>query len=84
MITLRHGPGDGERVFYDVSREELESFAKRRALIPLPVPVGRKKDELERTEVSWEALAFRLADAPSGRLVGRMTQISVVMSSSGT
>jgi SAM-dependent methyltransferase len=52
VITLRHGPGYGERVFYDVSREELEGFAKRRALIPLPLPVGRKKDELQRNEVS--------------------------------
>ena len=66
VITLRHGPGDGERLFYDVSREELEGFAKRRALIPLPVPVGRKKDELQRSEVSWETLAFRLADDGTG------------------
>ncbi|WP_228143513.1 class I SAM-dependent methyltransferase [Marinobacter gudaonensis] len=68
VITLRHGPGDGERLFYDVSREELESFAKRRVLIPLPLPVERKKDELQRDEVSWETLAFRLADDGTGAL----------------
>ncbi|MDK8465391.1 methyltransferase domain-containing protein [Marinobacter sp. SS13-12] len=68
VITLRHGPGDGERLFYDVSREELEVFAKRRALIPLLLPVRRNKDELQRDEVSWETLAFRLADDGTGAL----------------
>jgi SAM-dependent methyltransferase len=60
VVTLRHGPGDGERVFYDVSREELEAFAKHRALIPVALPAGRNDDELKRIEVTWETLAFRL------------------------
>ncbi|WP_227506136.1 class I SAM-dependent methyltransferase [Marinobacter psychrophilus] len=60
VVTLRHGPSDGERVFYDVSREELEAFARHRALIPIALPAGRNDDELKRPEVSWETLAFRL------------------------
>jgi SAM-dependent methyltransferase len=60
VVTLRHGPSDGERVFYDVSREELEAFAKHRALIPVALPTGRNDDELKRIEVTWETLAFRL------------------------
>jgi len=59
VVTLRHGSGDGERVFYDVSREELEAFAKHRALIPVALPAGRNDDQLKRPEVSWETLAFR-------------------------
>ncbi|UQG62640.1 hypothetical protein MIH18_23245 (plasmid) [Marinobacter sp. M3C] len=59
VITLRHGPGDGERVFYDVSAEELETFAKRRALIPIPLPLCGSDDELMRPEVSWETLGKR-------------------------
>jgi SAM-dependent methyltransferase len=68
VVTLRHGPGDGERVFYDVSREEVEAFAKRRALIPVVLSTGRNDDELKRSEVSWETLAFRLADDGTGAL----------------
>ena len=68
VVTLRHGPGDGERVFYDVSREELELFAKHRALIPVALPTGRNDDELKRPEVSWETLGFRLADDGTGAL----------------
>jgi len=68
VVTLRHGPGDGERVFYDVSREEVEAFAKRRALIPFVLSIGRNDDELKRSEVSWETLAFRLADDGTGAL----------------
>jgi len=68
VVTLRHGPSDGERVFYDVSREELEAFAKHRALIPVALPTGRNADELKRPEVSWETLAFRLADDGTGAL----------------
>jgi SAM-dependent methyltransferase len=60
VVTLRHGPGDGERVFYDVSREELEAFAKHRAFIPVALPTGRNDDELKCIEVTWETLAFQL------------------------
>lgn len=28
VITLRHGPGDGARVFYGVSTEELDGFCQ--------------------------------------------------------
>jgi len=68
VVTLWHDPSDGERIFYDVSREELEAFAKHRTLIPIALPAGRNDDQLKRSEVSWETLAFRLADDGTGAL----------------
>jgi len=68
VITLRHGPGDSEREFFEVSREELESYAKRRALIPLQVPTKHAEDQLKRPEVSWETLVYRLPDDGTGAL----------------
>ena len=37
VVTLRHGPGDDERRFYEVSAQEFELFARQRALISLHV-----------------------------------------------
>ena len=37
VITLRHGPGGGERQFYEVSRAELDGYAKQRAVMPVPL-----------------------------------------------
>jgi hypothetical protein len=76
VVTLRHGPSDGERVFYDVSREELEIFAKHRALIPVALPPARNDDELKRSEVSQETLVFWLASAACG-VVGGMIQANI-------
>lgn len=68
VITLRHGPGDGERVFHEVSREELEAFARRRALVPLPMPSVAREDLLKRDQVTWETVALRLPDDGTGAL----------------
>jgi protein-L-isoaspartate O-methyltransferase len=78
VVTLRHGPSDGEHVFYDVSREELEVFAKHRALIPVALPPARNDDELKRSEVSQETLVFWLASAACG-VVGGMTQANIYL-----
>lgn len=66
VITLRHGPGDGERVFYPVDRQELEAWGRKRALVI--VHAGRDPDRLERPDVWWETLVFRLPDDGTGAL----------------
>lgn len=56
VITLRHGPGDGERTFYDVDRQELETWARDQALaIP---QIAKISDKLNRPDVWWENLVF--------------------------
>lgn len=60
VITLRHGPGDGERKFYEVNAQELEHWARQRALISLCVE--QDEDRLQRDGVWWETLVFRLPD----------------------
>ncbi|SFR47933.1 HNH endonuclease [Marinobacter daqiaonensis] len=68
VITLRHGPGDGERVFHDVSRAELDSFARHRAVIPVKLAVRVAADQLDRPEVQWETAVYRLPDDGTGAL----------------
>lgn len=68
VITLRHGPGDGERQFYEVSKAELDSFARHRAVMPVPLPEMRRPDELKREEVWWETAVYRLPDDGTGAL----------------
>ena len=63
VITLRHGSGDGERIFYATGRASLESLARQRTLITLHA--GADSDRLERDGVWWETLAFRLPDNTS-------------------
>lgn len=66
VVTLRHGPGDGERSFYEVNREELEAWGRNRALVVLHS--GRDADRLERKDVWWETLVFKLPDDGTGAL----------------
>jgi SAM-dependent methyltransferase len=68
IITLRHGPSDGERQFYEVSRAELDSFARQRAVMPVPLPEMRRTDELKREDVWWETVVYRLPDDGTGAL----------------
>jgi len=60
VITLRHGTDHEEntkRKFHPVSREELENFARQRAIIP--VSSSQETDKLNRNEVEWETCVFR-------------------------
>lgn len=68
VITLRHGPGDGERVFHEVSKAELDGFARHRAVVPVPVVGSTAADQLERPEVYWETAVYRLPDDGTGAL----------------
>ncbi|WP_372958285.1 methyltransferase domain-containing protein [Marinobacter sp.] len=68
VITLRHGPGDGERVFHEVSKAELDGFARHRAVVPVPVVSRTAADQLKRPEVWWETAVYRLPDDGTGAL----------------
>lgn len=68
VITLRHGPGDGDRQFYEVSKAELDRFARHRAVMPVPLPEMRRADELRRADVWWETAVYRLPDDGTGAL----------------
>src|SRR5690554_7747040 len=68
VITLRHGPGDGERQFYEVSKAELDSFARHRAVMPVPLPDMPRADQLKREDVWWETAVYRLPDDGTGAL----------------
>ncbi|TDT44548.1 methyltransferase family protein [Halospina denitrificans] len=58
VITLRHGPGDDERTFYETSRSELETLANDEGLTPMAVDDSPQSDQLGRDAVSWETLVF--------------------------
>ncbi|EON93967.1 type 11 methyltransferase [Marinobacter lipolyticus SM19] len=62
VITLRHGPGDGEREFHEVSRAELDRFARQRAVMPVPLPKMPRTDQLNRPDVWWETVAYLRLD----------------------
>ncbi|WP_457809104.1 HNH endonuclease domain-containing protein [Kushneria sp. EE4] len=66
VITLRHGPSPDARVFHDVDRQHIESWARDRAL--MPVYVGESNDQQQRTGVRWETMVFRLPDDGTGAL----------------
>ncbi|SEO83990.1 hypothetical protein SAMN04488052_103301 [Aquisalimonas asiatica] len=62
VITLRHGPSPDERCLFDTSLEELESFARARALVTIAASGSRGAQA--REGVSWETLVFRLPEGP--------------------
>jgi SAM-dependent methyltransferase len=67
IISLRFGDFKDTRKAYPVSSEELQSFAKKYALIQdLCTPIS--SDELGRSEVHWQTLVFCLPDGGSGSL----------------
>ena len=59
IITLRHGPGDGERTFHETSRSELEGLAGEKALTALPIDDSPQNDQLGRHAVWWETVVFK-------------------------
>lgn len=68
VITLRHGPSDGERKFHEVSRAEIDSFARQRAVTPVPLPQTPRADHLKHDNVWWETAVYRLPDDGTGAL----------------
>lgn len=68
VITLRHGPGDAERQFHEVSKAELEAFARQRALVPVALQTFTAADQLKRADVWWETALYRLPDDGTGAL----------------
>ncbi|MEX0384602.1 methyltransferase domain-containing protein [Spiribacter pallidus] len=69
-ITLRYGPGDGERDFHPVSRGEIEHLARQRALVDItPTKArGARADCQGRSDVAWETVCLRLPDDGTGAL----------------
>lgn len=59
VITLRHGPGDGERTFHEISRSELEGLADEKTLTALATDEWPQDDQLGRDEVWWETVVFK-------------------------
>ena len=73
VITLRHGSDENEnlsRQFYPVNAEELQHFAKQRALVC--IQHDSQQDQLGRNKgpenVKWETLVFQLPDDGTGNL----------------
>lgn len=69
-VTLRHGPGDGQRTFHPTSREELEHLAHQRALVNITPPASRgiRQDCQGRSDVTWETVCLQLPDDGTGAL----------------
>ena len=69
VFTLRHGKDEREnleRGFHPVSRNELEQFARQRALAQ---PFFTSSDDyLNRDHISWEIMVFQLPDDGTGSL----------------
>ena len=62
VITLRHGPGDGERFFYEVSPTELKELARDQNLSTLTAHDQHDADQLGREDVWWDTIVFRASD----------------------
>lgn len=70
VITLRHGSDEKEnreRDFHPVSTEELNHFAKKRAIAVLDVS-RNNQDQLNRAGAKWETITFQLPDDGTGSL----------------
>ncbi len=69
VFTLRHGNDEREnleRGFQPVSRGELETYAKQRALAQ--VFYTGSEDHLDRSDIRWETLVFQFPDDGTGSL----------------
>ncbi len=73
IFTLRHSSNtkasekeNAARGFYPVSADELEHFAKQRAVAALAC--HKTNDQLKRSHVTWETLVFKLPDDGTGSL----------------
>ncbi|AUB78153.1 hypothetical protein BA899_06945 [Spiribacter sp. SSL99] len=60
-LTLRHGPGDGERTFYPVSHNEVIHLGLREGLVDItPAPQRPQALDLQgRAAVTWEAVCLQ-------------------------
>ena len=70
VITLRHGSDkreSRERGFHPVSTEELNHFARQRAIAVLDVS-RNNLDQMNRASVKWETITFQLPDDGTGNL----------------
>lgn len=69
VFTLRQGKDEQENIergFYPVSSGELEAFSRQRALAR--VFCAGSEDHLDRPNVRWETLVFKLPDDGTGSL----------------
>lgn len=60
VITLRHGPGDGERSFHEVSRAELDGLAHDSVVVPVTLQLTSSADQLQRPVIWWETVLYRM------------------------
>jgi 2-polyprenyl-3-methyl-5-hydroxy-6-metoxy-1,4-benzoquinol methylase len=56
-ITLRHGPTPQERVMFDISPKELETFATKNAFEYSYIE--HREDNLGRKDVSWDHIVLK-------------------------
>src|SRR5690554_7569425 len=75
VITLRHGPGDGERSFHEVSRAELDGLAHDSVVVPVTLQLTSSADQLQRPDIWWETVLYRI-DRKSTRLNSSHVRIS--------
>ncbi|WEM40959.1 class I SAM-dependent methyltransferase [Photobacterium sp. DA100] len=67
IITLRHGDFDDGRKNHGVSAEEIEQFAKERAL-HVCLKTELSSDAMGRSSVQWQTVVLNLPDDGSGDL----------------
>ncbi|MGP9830943.1 class I SAM-dependent methyltransferase [Marinobacter sp. NSM] len=60
VITLRHGPRDGERSFHEVSKTELDGLARDSVVMPVTLQLTSSVDQLQRPDVWWETVLYRM------------------------
>ncbi len=68
VISLRHGRDEAEnseRNFHPVCAEELQEYAKRRAI---SVTCQFEQKDLNRKHVTWEVMVFKMPDDGTGNL----------------
>ena len=60
-LTLRHGPGDGERTLYPVSHNEVINLGAREGLADITCETQRRQplDLQGRAAVSWETICLQ-------------------------
>ncbi|MEI6896591.1 MAG: class I SAM-dependent methyltransferase [Psychromonas sp.] len=65
VISLRHGPCNDKRKFFDVCSEQLILLAKQFGLSPLLV-TDKNDDVIGRNDVKWQTVVLQLPDDGSG------------------
>ena len=64
VITLRHGPDDNDR-FHEFNANQILAYARERALVNNPRP---REPDIERENIEWDTLVFKLPDDGTGSL----------------